>query len=154
MISPPNYQKDAIPTPQGWRHPRTNELLVSRPISKVEIDEYHGISPTPEVQMLKESPTTVEEVKEEMFTDTLSSDVEYERMSKDELEEVGREHGIELDKRHSHADLVDELEDHMSSKSLESMTKVELEELGREHGIELDRRKKKADLIEELNEVI
>ena len=27
-ISPPNFQKDAIPTPAGWRHPRTNELLV------------------------------------------------------------------------------------------------------------------------------
>ena len=32
-ISPPNFQKDAIPTPQGWRHPRTNELLVSRKLS-------------------------------------------------------------------------------------------------------------------------
>ena len=28
-ISPPNYQKDAIPTTRGWTHPRTGELLVS-----------------------------------------------------------------------------------------------------------------------------
>ena len=38
-ISPPNFQKDAIPTPQGWRHPRTGELLVSRKISEEAIEE-------------------------------------------------------------------------------------------------------------------
>ena len=50
-ISPPNFQKDAVPTPQGWRHPRTNELLVSRKISADDINEYYGIKP--EVTMLK-----------------------------------------------------------------------------------------------------
>ena len=42
-ISPPNFKKDAIPTPQGWRDPRTNELLVSRPISQTQIDEYLNV---------------------------------------------------------------------------------------------------------------
>ena len=144
-MQPPNYQKDAIPTPQGWRHPRTGELLVSRPISQTQIDEYNGIStPAPATQMLKESPTSMEEV------------LEYEDMSKDQLEEVGREHGIELDKRHSKDDLIDELEGHLSSENpdLTQMTKVELEAMGREHGVELDRRKSKADLIEELKEAL
>ena len=40
MISPPNHQKDALPSRQGWRHPRTSELLVSRPLSEEQIDEY------------------------------------------------------------------------------------------------------------------
>ena len=141
-MQPPNYQKDAIPTPQGWRHPRTGELLVSRPLSQTQIDEYMG-TPASAPQMLKESPTTMEEA------------LEYEDMSKDQLEEVGREHGIELDKRHSKDDLIDELEGHISENpDLTQMTKVELEAMGREHGIELDRRKSKADLIEELKEAL
>jgi len=40
MISPPNHQKDALPSRQGWRHPRTGELLVSRPLSEEQINEY------------------------------------------------------------------------------------------------------------------
>ena len=40
MISPPNHQKDALPSRQGWRHPRTSELLVSRPLSEEQIEEY------------------------------------------------------------------------------------------------------------------
>ena len=53
-ISPPNFKKDAIPTPQGWRDPRTNELLVSRPISQTEIDEYLNVETKTEVKVLKE----------------------------------------------------------------------------------------------------
>ena len=80
----------------------------------------------------------------------------YENMSKKELEAEGREHGIELDRRKSHEDLVEELEDHIENDALdlESMSKRELEELGREHGIELDRRQSKKTLIRELKEVI
>ena len=100
-MRPPNYQKDAIPTPQGWRHPRTGELLVSRKISEEAINEYLGIKPEP--QMLKESPTTFEEVKEELMEDDLQG------MTKRELEAKGREHGIELDRRKSKADLIEEL---------------------------------------------
>ena len=95
-ISPPNFQKDAIPTPQGWRHPRTNELLVSRKISSEDINEYYGIKP--EVTMLKESPTTFEEAKDELITE-------------DDLEAIGREHGIELDRRKNKADLIEELKE-------------------------------------------
>jgi len=27
---PPRWAKDAVASPQGWRHPRTKELLVAR----------------------------------------------------------------------------------------------------------------------------
>ena len=110
-ITPPNFKKDAIPTPQGWRDPRTNELLVSRPISKAQIDEYLGVDiPKPEVQVLKEAPTTVEEVKSELMTeDNLPS--ELESMTKIELEAMGREHGIELDRRKNKTDLIEELKE-------------------------------------------
>ena len=103
-ITPPNSQKDAIPTPQGWRHPRTNELLVSRKISSEDINEYYGIKP--EVTMLKESPTTFEEAKDELITED-----DLESKTKLELEAIGREHGIELDRRKNKADLIEELKE-------------------------------------------
>ena len=103
-ISPPNFQKDAIPTPQGWRHPRTNELLVSRKLSAEDINEYYGIKP--EVTMLKESPTTFEEAKDELITED-----DLESKTKLELEAIGREHGLELDRRKNKADLIEELKE-------------------------------------------
>ena len=130
-LTPPSFKKDAVPTKNGWRHPKTGELLVSKSISQEEIDEYMGVSkPEPK-------PKT------------------HEQMSKAELEAKGREHGIELDRRRSHDDLVEELEDHIENDAidLENMSKRELEALGREHGVELDRRKSKKDLIAELEEL-
>ena len=107
-ISPPNYQRDAIPTPRGWVHPRTGELLISRKISEGAINEYLGIAPEP--QMLKESPTNFAETKAElMVEDNLPS--ELEKMTKLELEAKGREHGIELDRRKNKADLIEELKE-------------------------------------------
>ena len=103
-ITPPNFQKDAVPTPQGWRHPRTNELLVSRKISSEDINEYYGIKP--EVTMLKESPTTFEEAKDELITED-----DLELKTKLELEAIGREHGIELDRRKNKSDLIEELKE-------------------------------------------
>lgn len=116
-ISPPNFQKDAIPTPQGWRHPRTNELLVSRKISADEINEYFGAAPTPPVQVLTEAPTNLEEATNELI-DSLPSDVEppvddddeeLESKTKLELEAIGREHGIELDRREKKSTLIGRL---------------------------------------------
>ena len=109
MIQPPNFQKDAIPTPQGWRHPRSGELLVSRKISEEAIAEYFG-GDASEPVMLTESPTNFQEAKEELMTnDTLPS--EYESMTKKELEDIGKEHGIELDRRKNKAALIEELKE-------------------------------------------
>ena len=105
-ISPPNFKKDAIPTPQGWRDPRTNELLVSRPISQTQIDEYLNVETKTEVKVLKESPTTAEEAEAELMGED-----ELEGMTKIELEAPGREHGIELDRRKNKADLIEELKE-------------------------------------------
>tara|TARA_B100001939_G_C16862554_1_gene582554 strand:+ start:94 stop:558 length:465 start_codon:yes stop_codon:yes gene_type:complete len=151
-ITPPNFQKDAIPTPQGWKHPRTNELLVARKITREQIDEYYGVKPEP--QMLKESPTTVEETKEELYGDITEEEDSLESKTKLELEAIGREHGIELDRRKNKDDLIEELQEAMSEEDLESKTKVELEAIGREHGVELDRREKKTTLIEKLKGII
>ena len=105
-ISPPNYKKDAIPTPQGWRDPRTNELLVSIRISESDINEYLNVGVKKEVKVLKEAPTTAEEVEAELMGDN-----ELETMTKIELEALGREHGIELDRRKNKSDLIQELKE-------------------------------------------
>ena len=105
-ISPPNFQKDAIPTPQGWRHPRTNELLVSRKITADEINEYFGGTPKELVQILTEAPTNFQEAKDELITED-----DLESKTKLELEAIGREHGVELDRRKNKADLIEELKE-------------------------------------------
>jgi len=109
-ITPPNFQKDAVPTPSGWRHPRTNELLVSRKITSQEIDEFYNVKP--KVSMLKEAPTTIEEATEELMVDN-SWPSELESMTKLELEALGREHGIQLDRKKKKKDLIQELKEEL-----------------------------------------
>ena len=75
VLKPPHYKKDAIPTPRGWVHPITGELLVARKISTDDINEYMDVEEKPKVQVLKEAPTTVEEAEDELI-DTLPSEYE------------------------------------------------------------------------------
>ena len=113
-ISPPNYQKDAVPTMRGWTHPRTGELLKAQRLTQEQIDEYNGVSTA---QTLTESPVNEEEFAAEHL-DTIESEYDEEEywteedidgMTKLELEELGREYGIELDRRHNKEVLVEQL---------------------------------------------
>ena len=113
-ISPPNYQKDAVPTMRGWTHPRTGELLKAQRLTQEQIDEYNGVSTA---QTLTESPVTEEEFAAEHL-DAIESEYDEEEywteedidgMTKLELEELGREYGIELDRRHNKEVLVEQL---------------------------------------------
>lgn len=124
-ISPPNYQKDAIPTARGWTHPRTGELLKAQKLSPQQIDEYNGVAEIPIVQTITESPVTEQEFAEEHL------ELDMDNLSTEETEE---EYWMEDD--------------------LDGMSKKELEELGREYGIELDRRLNKDILIEQLKAVM
>lgn len=125
MIQPPGWAKHAVPKPNGWHDPRTDELLKSVRLSTDQINEYNGITSEPEVL------TEVPEVDPMMHThdDGLthshpggdephehhdeSSDLD--NMSKRELEALGREHGIELDRRKNKQDLIEELSAHMNN---------------------------------------
>ena len=100
-LTPPNYQKDAIPTPNGWVHPRTNELLVARRINKDDINEY--LQPAAAPQALRESPVTEAEFVDELME---SDAMDFDSMTKRELEEFGREHGVELDRRENKQSLI------------------------------------------------
>ena len=108
MIKPPSYKRNAVPSPRGWRHPRTGELLKKQKLTQEQIDEYLGLgtvsAPEPEV-------VEIEDEVEHTEGDVTVEDLEYEDMSKVELEELGREHGIELDRREKKSSLIDKLKD-------------------------------------------
>jgi hypothetical protein len=73
-----------------------------------------GIKVTPTPEPVVEKPTPPAPVVEEVKG---ISKQELMKLSKIELEELGREHGIELDRRLSHAKLVVQLKAFIDSKS-------------------------------------
>ena len=73
-----------------------------------------GIKLTPKPQPVVENPAPPAPVVEEVVG---ISTQELMKLSKIELEELGREHGIELDRRLSHAKLVVQLKAFIDSKS-------------------------------------
>lgn len=107
-ITPPNWAKDATPTTKGWV--KNGELLVARKISEGDIAEYLGEGiPAAKPTMLREAPVNeVEYVEEVMETE----EVLMEDMTKLELEAMGRDHGIELDRRERKDSLISQLKEH------------------------------------------
>ena len=57
------------------------------------------------------------------------ADLNFSSMTKDELEEYGRTLGIELDKRHSKLDLIDEINKHLEDEVEEVEIVEEVEEV-------------------------
>lgn len=105
-IKPPAWCSHAIPTANGWKDPKTGETLVSGRIKAEDIAAWNEAkNPTPVVvetfkpQTLTEAPVTEEEFAEEHLED----------MSKVELEEIGREYGVELDRREKKSTLIDKV---------------------------------------------
>jgi len=70
------------------------------------------------VPVVEEAPAPVVEEAprpEEVVADAVAAPVNFESMSKDELEDYGRTVGIELDRRHNKKKLIKELEDHLAT---------------------------------------
>ena len=87
-------------------------------------DLISGVSGVPVVEtpapVVEEAPPApvVEEAPprpEEEVADTIAAPINFESMSKDELEDYGRTVGIELDRRHNKKKLIKELEDHLAT---------------------------------------
>ena len=81
-----------------------------------------GVSGVPVVEtpapVVEEAPAPIVEEAprpEEEVADTVAAPVDFESMSKDELEDYGRTVGIELDRRHNKKKLIKELEDHLAT---------------------------------------
>jgi hypothetical protein len=76
-------------------------------------------APEPVVEEDHEEPVVEEDheepVVEEVHEEPVEEEVNLENMSKRQLESYGREHGIELDRRHSKVRLLEELGEHLSN---------------------------------------
>ena len=83
IITPPAYQKDAIPTPQGWRHPKTGELLHAIKLSVEDIDAYNN--PT---NMTGWIPEPVDEVVYEEDEDWEEAEIDLDSMTKAAIKEI------------------------------------------------------------------
>ena len=115
-IKPPNYQKDAIPTVKGWKHPKTGELLVSTKLNQGQIDEYLGVTPPePEAVVVDMHTETVIDIDEMIHDMTIEGKLlaaqaaDLRLLTKLELEELGRQYDIELDRRKKKEDLIEQL---------------------------------------------
>lgn len=73
------------------------------------------------------------------------ADIDLKKLDKNELEDLGRTFGIELDKRYTKGKLQKILKKH-----IDGLDKKDLELLGRKDGVELDRRRNKDTLVKEL----
>lgn len=133
-IRPPSWCKHAVPTPKGWCDPKTGELLKAIKINGRMINEFHSFNGTAEVQPadpiemepeLPLEPAAPEDIAiveatfpedevvfevEEAPEETSEYD-DLEDMTKKELEELGREHGVELDRREKKATLIEKMKD-------------------------------------------
>ena len=95
-LQAPAWCENAVPTANGWEDPDTGELYSSGGFSQAQIDEFHGVTPPPVVHVLTEAPVGNRTLDE---------------MTKVELEALGRQHGIELDRRKSKKVLLETVKD-------------------------------------------
>lgn len=109
-IQAPAWCEHAIPTSNGWEDPDTGEVFKSGGFSQAQIDEWHGNLPEPE------TPPPSLEVRRSlsgvsMLTEAPVGNKSLDEMTKIELEALGRQHGIELDRRKRKNVLVETMKD-------------------------------------------
>lgn len=126
-IKPPSWCKHAVPTPRGWCDPKTGELLKAGKIRQDMIDNFTSNFSAPEpvvvtvlaeeTEIMVDRPLFEDVVEEEMMheevtqvlTEAPANDKSLEEMTKVELEALGLQHGIELDRRKSKKILVERM---------------------------------------------
>jgi len=96
--------KGAVPTTRGWVDPNSGELLKSQKISQTQIDEWNGVATAPVVEQVIKPAMT-------MLNEAPVGNTPLEDMTKLQLEALGRQHGVELDRRKSKSDLIEEIEE-------------------------------------------
>ena len=107
-IQAPKWCDNAIPSTRGWHTPE-GELLVSRRHTEDEVNEWSGIPTSP-----KDAVETTVKPKAELLTEAPIGNVSLTSMTKLQLEALGAEHGLELDRRQKKSDLIDQLEEVLS----------------------------------------
>ena len=100
-IKAPAWCENAIPTARGWEDPDTGELYASGGFTQEQIDEFFGVK---QVAEIIEAPADVQ-----TLTEAPVGDKSLDEMSKVELEALGRQHGVELDRRKKKSTLVERM---------------------------------------------
>lgn len=125
MIKAPKWCSDAVPVAaKGWVSPK-GELMVSSRFTQAQVDEWNGVT---ETFVAADDKATVEgkwdaaemdmarfaAVSKDAMSYDHTDEEDLEAMTKLELELLGREHGVELDRRNTKATLVEQMKDLMS----------------------------------------
>jgi hypothetical protein len=125
MIKAPKWCSDAVPVAaKGWVSPK-GELMVSSRFTQAQVDEWYGAT---ETFVAADDKATVEgkwdaaemdmasfaAVSKDAMSYDHTDEEDLEAMTKLELELLGREHGVELDRRKTKATLVEQMKDLMS----------------------------------------
>lgn len=122
-IKPPAWCSRAVPVPAGWKHWTTNEILLPKKFTEEQIAEFWAekegapASAAPEPELIDEA---VHDMITEGKIEAAMAASELETMTKKELEELGREHGLELDRRLTKKSLVEQMKDVIPSKQEQS----------------------------------
>ena len=102
VIKAPSWCEHAIPGLNGWEDPDTGEVFASTKFTDAERAEFYGeAAPAPEPVYIPDAIVEIED----------AAPIPIEAMSKNELEDLGREHGVELDRRQSRKVLIAQMTD-------------------------------------------
>ena len=112
IITPPAYQKDAIPTPQGWRHPKTGELLHAIKLSVEDIDVYNN-NPATMTEWVSEPVDEVIYEEDEDWEDWEDEEIDLDSMTKAELIETAEDWEVEIDPKATKAEIKEILENEL-----------------------------------------
>ena len=106
-IQAPAWCEHAVPTTNGWEDPTTGELFKSGGFTPEQIAEWHGDLPEP----ASPPPSLEDRRAASMLTEAPVGNRSLDEMTKVELEALGRQHGIELDRRKNKKVLVETMKD-------------------------------------------
>jgi len=119
--------KNAIPTLKGWAHEMTGEVLKVQKFTTDQIDEWYvtnnRINRNKWFLEASDQPVsaTTDEIDQQIHDEITEGKIQavildnLNSMTKAEIEAVGRENGIELDRRKTKANMISELEAHIDS---------------------------------------
>lgn len=103
MVSKPGWLKDSIAKADGY-YSAAGEKLKSSQLTDEQIAEWNGVAVSVEPEVLIEA-----EPSPGVETTLTEADPELDDMTKKELEALGREYGVELDRRKNKKTLVEKM---------------------------------------------
>ena len=103
MITSPYLLKHGTATPNGIVHKKTGEMLKRRRMTTALLNEFA------DAQGARNIEAPVAAAAPAPVAPPAADDSDLESMTKIELEDLGRDHGIELDRREKKSSLIDVL---------------------------------------------